>query len=103
MKSIADFKRAMKLGTVWHTYHNLYHSDMGIRECSKINTVGFGFKTVRQDGSIGTSHCEWPTKDLVEFVDGAVLIYYPPYKKFDEHYNEIEMPRRLVLTYKQVA
>ena len=79
MKTIADFKRAMQIGTKWHTTHQWIDSngdmldpikDMGIRECRLHNTVNFGFKT--DHGTI--SYSSWPKKAELAFDNDTVVI-----------------------------
>jgi len=75
MKSIADFKRAMKPGTFWsctHQYIGAHPSapkELGTRECLVSNTVSFGFRTV----SDSVSFSNWPKK--AEFsVEGDTVV-----------------------------
>jgi hypothetical protein len=76
MKSIADFKRAMILGTTWEAnaqYIGDFPSSpktLGVRDCGLNNTVGFGFIT--ESGSI--SHSDWPKKSEFSVQDGVVTI-----------------------------
>jgi hypothetical protein len=64
IKTIADFKRAMTVGTFWEATHRFIGDNpsapksLGVRECGLNNTVNFGFKTDR--GTI--SYCDWPKK-----------------------------------------
>ena len=74
IKTIADFKRSMDIGSVWDTKHRYIgnattdpsgkspYKDMGVRECVLNNSVDFGFKDPK---SGNTSHSRWPKK--VEF------------------------------------
>jgi hypothetical protein len=75
MKSIADFKRAMILGTTWEAKREYlgdtkYSNTLGVRDCGLNNTTGFGFIT--ESGSI--SHSDWPKKSEFSVQDGVVTI-----------------------------
>jgi hypothetical protein len=76
MKTIADFKRSMVVGTKWRAQHRYIGehpseiSDLGVRECVLNNSVDFGFKTAT--GNI--SHSSWPRKGEFLYRDGSVYI-----------------------------
>ncbi|MEE9356585.1 MAG: hypothetical protein V3U75_13425 [Methylococcaceae bacterium] len=86
MKTIADFKRKMIKGSKWHTVHQFNGQaakDLGVRECTLVQSNCFGLATVTPTG-LRTSYCDWPKK--VEFkpvdaktirieFDGGRLIY----------------------------
>lgn len=89
MKSLADLKREMKVGSKWHCFNHLYGADMGIREVSRSNSVCVYFWTVRNDKRF-ECRLEWPKSDEVVFENDKVHIYE----------NETTTtPRQLVLTY----
>lgn len=105
MKTIADFKRAMVLGTLVHcTFHCarkgrdpetgqvIYgDEDKGIRPVSIVQSNSFALKTTKTDGTIVDSWCQWPKRDDVQFLnDGSVVIF--------EH--DRDRGRIPVLTYK---
>ena len=72
MKTLADFKRAMRTGTKWTAFHMASNSTLGTRECVYVDTVKFGFKT--ETGT--TSYCDFPKAKDVKFLeDGMVHIY----------------------------
>jgi len=65
MKTIADFKRAVTVGSKWHTTHNFVTNginepikDMGVREVGKVQSNCFAFRTLSGE----LSYCDWPTK-----------------------------------------
>ena len=64
IKTIADFKRAMLLGTTWEATHEYTNNNptppksLGVREVGLVRATSFGFKTDR--GTI--SYCGWPKK-----------------------------------------
>ncbi len=75
MKSLADLKRAMQLGTKWDCFHNYYHKNMGVREISIVQKNGVAFKTTREDGTTCNSWFYFPKARELEFVgDDKVLI-----------------------------
>jgi hypothetical protein len=90
MKTLADFKRALTVGSKWHTFNHLYQADMGIREVSKTQSNCVYFKTTRPDGSICDSRIDFPSADNVEFADDDKVNIYT----FNPHDG-----RRLILTY----
>lgn len=91
MKTLADLKRAMVIGSKWHTFHVLYEvRDLGIREIGFRDTVKVGFKK-----GDNFSYFDFPTADLVEFHGDEVRVYVPADK-----YNDT--PKRHILTYIEV-
>lgn len=67
MKTIADIKRAMTLGSRWHTVHHGFSpdwmpKDLGIREITIVQTKSVAFKTER-----GNSWIAIPNKSQVIF------------------------------------
>ena len=79
-KTIADFKRAMSLGTFWeciHQYTDKEPKSLGVRECLNNNTVGFGFRSenTELDGEVVISYCGWPKKNQFSInKSGSVVI-----------------------------
>ena len=76
MKTIADFKREMTVGTVWMTTHKFLNpesqlKDMGIRTCSVVQSNSFAF---RNPVSGENSWCDWPKKSEVSFDGDTVVI-----------------------------
>ena len=72
MRTLADFKKAMQLGTSWHAYNHLSKCDMGVRVVSKAQSNRFAFRTTRNTDS----WCEFPKANDIEFVDvNTVNIY----------------------------
>ena len=91
MKTLADFKRAVKIGTKWEGFNHFYNSSFGIREVSKVQSNRFAFKTVTVNGEVCDSWSDFPkSKDIRFKEDGTVEIY-------GEWANEY----RLILSYKQ--
>lgn len=61
-KSVADFKRAMVKGSIWHTTHqylkpNASVTDMGIRTCVISQSNSFALQAPDKDRP---SWCDWP-------------------------------------------
>lgn len=71
MKTIADFKRTMIVGSQWiFTAH--WHSNPIIRECKQTDNVGFGLKHPTQEK---ISYCNWPKKaEVVELGTNYILL-----------------------------
>lgn len=77
MKTLADFKRAIQIGTKWEGFNHLYKRTMGIREVSKVQSTRFAFRTVRETGEEVHSWTDFPkASDLVIREDGTVDIYF---------------------------
>lgn len=61
MKTLADVKRKMRLGTKWQCYHLIFNTDMGIRKVGQIRTNAVAF--LKPDGKL--SWLDWPkAKDI---------------------------------------
>ncbi len=56
VKTVADLKRTLKVGTKVHCFHVLHNKDMGVRSVVKMDTVKVGFLT--PEGQ--TSFLNWP-------------------------------------------
>jgi hypothetical protein len=75
MKTLADLKRAMEVGTKWKGVNHYYPCHFGVRPITKKNSVGVYFETVRED-RIVECLLEWPKASNVEFgEDGEVKIF----------------------------
>lgn len=111
MKTVADFKRRLTVGTQVHTiYHQLFNGrdekgeviykdeDKGVREVSKVQSNSFAFKTTKTDGSIVDSWCNYPKVKECIFVDeNTITILCEDYRVRDG--NQPMIP---ILTYKFV-
>lgn len=77
MKTVADFKRAMVVGTKWKATHAYLSGagapskPLGTRECGLANTVSFAFVNP-ESGEL--SYCDWPKKAEFSFENGVVTI-----------------------------
>ena len=99
MKTLADFKRRLKVGVKLETTHARLGS-FGIREIGLVNTVNFAMKTIKKTDSTQKekafehvlSYCEYPKASDFEVVDeNTANIYWGEGAK-----------RELILTYKFV-
>jgi len=77
MKTIADFKRLMIPGSIWHgailTNGVWDDSRLGTRECKLNNSVNFAFQSKINIDKL--SYCNWPKKTEAVFLqDGSILI-----------------------------
>lgn len=68
MKTIADIKRKMVVGSFWHTLWECRDvvSDMGERRCGVVQSNSFGFDSKKHPGEF--SWCNWPKKSEVLFL-----------------------------------
>lgn len=71
MKTIADIKREMTIGSTWHCMWKCRDAtkDMGRRPVSIVQSTKFAFRTVKQDGTVTNSWCDFPKKSDVEFIN----------------------------------
>ncbi len=62
MRTLAELKRKIVLGTKLHTFNHWYNKDMGIREIGHVQSNSFAFKTDHNT----LSWCEFPkAKELI--------------------------------------
>ncbi len=66
MKTIADLKRKLTVGTKLHTYNHWFDKDMGIREIGHIQSNSFAFNT-QKDGKVVLSWCMYPKSNEIIF------------------------------------
>jgi hypothetical protein len=100
MKTLADFKRAMKIGTKWKASCHLGHTAyLGVRECKHVDSVKFGFLVTEGISAGHISFCDWPKASNFAVNDkGQVEIYCTStYNVGSEQITE----RKLVLTYEK--
>lgn len=110
MKTLADFKRRLKVGTKLHcTYHQAFNGrnkeglylfkdeDKGTREVSVKQSNSFACKTERTDGEIVDSWCEFPKASECKILDQDTIVIYNE----DFRVNE-NAPLIPILTYKFV-
>lgn len=96
MKTLADFKRALSVGSKWHTKLMKYGTDIGVRPVSKVRSNGVSFRTVRPNGEVCDSYLDFPKACNVKFrEDGTVEIWA-------EARPELNEPAYCKLTYKKV-
>lgn len=97
MKTLADFKRALVLGSKWRAY-NEYCGDLGIREVEKLQKESVCFKT--EQGK--TSWLQFPKATEFEINSkGQALIYWPANYAYNG-VDRVEIPRKLILTYTKI-
>jgi hypothetical protein len=89
MKTLADFKRRLKVGVRIETINANYGS-MGVRPISIVQSNSFAFKTVKTTGETVDSWCEYPKAKDFEIVDKDTAIIY----------WETNKGREPILTYK---
>lgn len=72
MKTLADIKRAMTVGSKWECFNHLYNTDMGTRPVSKKSSDHVTFETVRNDGEIVHSRFDFPKASQVRFSEDGL-------------------------------
>lgn len=75
MKTLADFKRLIKLGQTWHGINHPMKKDLGVREVSKVNSKGFAFRHTKDDGTTTDSWCSFPSAKEFKVKGEEVEIY----------------------------
>lgn len=91
MKTLADFKRALTVGSKWHALH-ASGQDLGVREVAKVQSCSVAFK---REGKEEFSWLSFPKSTEFQINErGEAEIYWPACEVY-------EKPRRLVLTYRQ--
>jgi hypothetical protein len=88
MKTLADLKRAMAIGTEWHCFNHIYNGDMGTRSIVRKKTNSVAFKTVRRDGKEVESWVHFPKASDMNFPDESTA--------------EIYEDGKLILTYRKI-
>lgn len=76
MKTLADFKRALEVGSMWLAHNHRYNSSFGVRKLAEVKSTKFGFENVNKDGSVTVSWCDFPKACNIEFVDGGEVKIY---------------------------
>lgn len=87
MNSLADFKRAMQVGTKWHGYNHAFKMDFGVRECTFRNGTSFVFRTTRTDGKVVDSWLDFPKASECTFkLDGTIELWEREYLNPEREY-----------------
>lgn len=107
MKTLTDFKRALKVGTKLHCiFHQKYAGrnpdgttnyvveDRGVREVSIIQTNAFALKTTKSDGKVVDSYCAYPKATECKIIDSETIEFYE---------TDRSGKQQLSLTYRFVA
>jgi hypothetical protein len=111
MKTVADFKRRMKVGVEIHTTHHMKSNgrdkngiiiykdeDMGVCKVGHVGSTQFAINRPLSDGKERLSWCPFPKASMCKFdgEDSITLLEY------DYRVREGEMPLIPLLTYKFV-
>lgn len=88
MKTVADFKRALKVGTQMHTiYHKEFShrdesgkvfykdKDLGTRPVSIVQSTQFALLTTRTDGKQVSSYCNFPKATECQIEGNTIVIF----------------------------
>lgn len=76
MKTLADFKRKMKIGSIWDSEYVPTKRYSPNRECKVVQTNSFAL-TSMNTGSTENSWCDWPKASMCEFSsDGRTISIY---------------------------
>jgi len=111
MKTLADFKRKLTVGTKLHTtYHQEFagrdpnfkifykDKDLGIREISIAKSAQIAFKTPKNDGTFVDSYMLFPTAKQLKIIDENTVTIFTPDTRDGKDGSEL-IP---LLTYKFV-
>lgn len=111
IRTIADFKRALKLGVKVGSirFNHRYQKNeagefineeqpMPIREASIVQTNRFALKTENSDGKIVDSWCDFPAKSEVHIENNIVTIFQEDYRLRTGADNE-KLPMIPILKY----
>lgn len=72
MKTLAEAKRTIKVGQVWHAYHHLFKRDMGNRTITRVQSNAIAL--LQPDGRESWLH--WPkAKDFRPIDEKSFAIY----------------------------
>lgn len=73
MKTLADFKRRLKVGVLLETESRYGH--LGVRPISVVQSNAFALKTINKEGKESDSWCQFPKASDFEIEDeNTVLI-----------------------------
>lgn len=76
MKTLADFKRALIVGSKWKTYNHLC-GDLGVGEVIKVRSKDLIFERIGKNGEKKISYFEFPkASDFEVDNEGNVNIYW---------------------------
>lgn len=87
IKTVSDFKKALQIGVQVHSvFHMAFNGrdeagkviykdeDKGVRPVSIKQTNSFALKTLRTDGKICDSWCDYPKASMCKIEDNKVII-----------------------------
>lgn len=110
MKTLADFKRRLTYGAKLHTiYHQAFagrgengeylfrDEDKGIRKISLLGSKQFALETIRTDGEVVNSYCEFPKASEFKILnENSVMILQKDFRDKNSGGTEELIP---LLTY----
>lgn len=98
MRTLADFKRALTLGSKWKIHYHPLHEYRGEREIVKVTKEYVAFKP---EGSDIITYLDFPPATHIKFnEDGGVDIYA---KRVNETHAPMKEAGILLLTLRKVA
>lgn len=98
MKTLADFKRALTIGSKWEATH-ASGINLGVGIVEIINTTGVAFK---REGKENPSWLNFPKASEFKINDlGECEIYWPATYTY-QGVERVEIPKKLVLTYRKL-
>ena len=77
MKTIADFKRKMTIGSKWETIHRFKDkqpSNLGIRECTISQSNSFALATKLDNGTTRNAWCDYPKVKETTFIGTDTIL-----------------------------
>ena len=75
MKTLADFKKRLQVGTKLETFNHNLNVSFGTRVISIVQTNAFALDTLR-DGNIIESWCQYPKASDFEILDNNTALIY---------------------------
>lgn len=73
-KTVAELKRTLQKGQIWSVENGDWKP--GPRKLVHIDSVKFGFETIKKDGSLAVSYCDWPkASELKELTSNSFTIH----------------------------
>lgn len=74
MKTLADFKRRLKVGVLLETESR--YGNLGVRPVSIVQSNAFALKTTKTDGKESDSWCQFPKASDFEIEDENTVLKY---------------------------
>lgn len=96
MKSLADFKRTMRVGSYWTTYHYAKKEKTPKRKVSVVTGRVFAFERILPNGKVIHEAAPWPLASAISFTKGGTIHikgYINGLFKIIISYKEVKPPK----------